>query len=111
MGELPAVKAAVQRRTGGVAQSRGSPAMWHVGEKPAEAVEWRQHACARRVGRRGSCQPADRRQRPAAGQDRQRPYFQWSEEGDELWVDLDAKRKEARGFSVKLKFPIVLRLK
>ena len=74
-------------------------------------MEWRRHACARRVGRRSSCQPAGRRQRPAVGQDRQRPCFQWLEEGDELWVDLDAKRKEARGFSVKLKFPIVLGLK
>jgi hypothetical protein len=31
------------------------------------------------------------------------PVFRWTEEGEELWVDLDAKRKEARGFSVNTK--------
>ena len=60
-------------------------------------------ACARHVGRCGAAGGSEtggsspKQRRAAAGQ---HPYF-WAEEEEELWVDLDEKRKEARWFSIK----------
>ena len=51
------------------------------------------------------------RQTGGKGAARRRPCFAPRKKKEIQWVDLVVKDEKARGFSVKLKFPIVLGLK
>jgi hypothetical protein len=58
------------------------------------------------VGRRGTGSGGPKRRQEGGA-----PVFNGERKKMILWVDLDAKRKEAKGFSVNTKFPTVLGLK